>query len=138
MQEQFLPQMDPEPEMGAAAAAVCDTLPPHLRQNPSPTPSETATDNGGSVLFSPSALVQMVEMITQAMRGETQQMKQEMSNKMDAHTKTLREEMQCMGAGLQEGQEQLKREMEKNTRTVEQFKKGQGELLWATCWGRLV
>ena len=43
-----------------------------------------------------------------------------------------------MGAGLKEGQEQLKGEMEKNTRTVEQFKIGQGELLRATCWGRLV
>ena len=29
------PQMDPEPEMGAAAAAVCDAPPPHLRQSPS-------------------------------------------------------------------------------------------------------
>ena len=50
----------------------------------------------------------------------------------------LREEMQCMSAGLQEGQEQLKGEIENNTRTVEQFKIGQGELLRATCWGRLV
>ena len=69
----------------------------------------------------------------------------EMNNKMDGNTRkmegmaqTMREEMQCMGAGLKEGQEQLKGEMEKNTMAVEQFKKGQGELLWATCWGRLV
>ena len=70
------PQMDPEPEMGAAAAeaAVYDTPPPHLRQISSPTPSETATDNGGSVQLSPMVLAQMMEMITQAMRGETQQM----------------------------------------------------------------
>ena len=138
MQEQFLPQMDPEPEMGAAAAAVCDTLPLHLRQNPSPTPSETATDNGGSVLFSPLALAQMMEMITQAMRGETQQMNETMEKKMDGMTQTMREEMQCMGAGLQEGQEQLKGEIGKNMTAVEQFKIGQGELLRATCWGRLV
>ena len=40
MQEQIPPQMDLEPEMGAAAAeaAVCDTPHPHLRQIPSPTP----------------------------------------------------------------------------------------------------
>ena len=49
VQEQFFPQTDVEPEMGAAAAAEYGTLPPHLRQIPSPTPSETATDNGGSV-----------------------------------------------------------------------------------------
>ena len=63
MQGQFFPQKDPEPEMGAAAAY--DTSPPHLRQNPSPTPSETATDNGGAGLFSPSGIAQLMEMITQ-------------------------------------------------------------------------
>ena len=60
--------------MGAAAAAEYGTPPPHLRQIPSPTPSETATDNGGSVQLSPFTMAQMMEMITQAMRGETQQM----------------------------------------------------------------
>ena len=36
MQDESLPQMDPEPEMGAAAAeaAVYDTSPPPLHQNP--------------------------------------------------------------------------------------------------------
>ena len=34
VEEQELPEMDPEPEMGAAAAAVYDTSPPPLRQNP--------------------------------------------------------------------------------------------------------
>ena len=111
--------------------------PPHLRQIPSPTPSETATDNGGSVQLSPSVLVQMMEMITQAMRGETQQMNANLNEKMDGMAQTMREEMQCRGAGLQEGQEQLKGEMEKNTTAVKQFKIGQGELLRATCWERL-
>ena len=46
----------------------------------------------------------------------------------------LREEMQCMGAGLQEGQEQLKGEIGKNMTAVEGFKMGQGELRRATCW----
>ena len=41
VQEQFLPQPDPEPEMGTAAAAAYDTSPPPLRQNP-PIPAETA------------------------------------------------------------------------------------------------
>ena len=64
-----------------------------------------------------------------------------MSKNMDAHTQTIREEMQCMGAGLQDGldkvkggQDQLKGEMKRNTRTAEEFKIGQGELLRATCW----
>ena len=39
-QEQSPPQMDLEPEMGAAAA--CDTSPPLLHQNPSPIPAESA------------------------------------------------------------------------------------------------
>ena len=57
----------------------------------------------------------------------------------------LREEMQCMGAGLQngldkvkEGQEQLKGEIGKNMTAVKEFKIGQGELLRVTCWWRLV
>jgi len=51
VEEHELPQTDPEPEMGAAAAAAYDIPPPILRQSPSPAPSETATDNGGSVLL---------------------------------------------------------------------------------------
>ena len=83
-EEQFIPpQMDPEPEMGAAAveAAVYDTPPPHLRQIPSPTPSETETDGGGSVLL-PPLIAQMVEKITQAMRGEMQRVGKEMNNEI--------------------------------------------------------
>ena len=77
-------QMDPKPEMGAAAAeaAVYDTPTPHLRQIPSSAPSETATNNGGSVQSSPFTMVQMMEMITQAMRGETWEMKQEMKEEI--------------------------------------------------------
>ena len=130
--------MDLEPEMGAAAAeaAVYDTPPLHLRQIPSPTPSETATDNGGSVQLSPTALAQMVEMFGQVMSGEmdskmkanlkenAKEIKESMNARMEANTsrmeQTMREEMQCMGAGLQGG--------------LEQVKKGNGELLRATCW----
>ena len=137
-EQQIPPQMDLEPEMGTAAveAAVYDTPPPHLRQIPSPTPSETATENGGAGLFSPSVITQMVEMITQAMRGEMQQMESKMNGnarqlenkmegmeekmegntkKMEANTNGMREEMkemrgemQCMGAGLLDGLDKLK------------------------------
>ena len=75
------PQMDPKLEMGAATAAADFATPPHLRQIPSTTPSETATDNGGAGLSSPSAIAQMMERITQAMRGETREMMQGMEKK---------------------------------------------------------
>ena len=78
-EQELPPQMDPRTKM----AAVCDTPPPHLRQIPSPTPSEIATHNVGSVQSSPFTMVQMMEMITQAMRGETQQMEE----KMEGNTK---------------------------------------------------
>ena len=64
VEEQELPQMDPEAEMGAAAAAADFATPPLLRQTPSPVPSKTATDNGGAGLFSPSGIGQLMEMIT--------------------------------------------------------------------------
>ena len=54
---------------------------------------------------------------------------------------TMREEMQCMGAGLQDGldkvkggEDQLKGEIGKNMTAVEEFKIGQEELRRATCW----
>ena len=67
------PQMDPKPEMGAAAAeaAAYDTSPPPLRQNP------------------PIRLEQsVVDVILQAING--------MNNKMDGMAQTMREEMQCI------------------------------------------
>ena len=113
-EEQFIPpQMDAEPEMGAAAAeaAVYDTPPPHLRQIPSPTPSETG--NGGAGLFSPSVVTQLMEMITQAMNGNAQRMEanlkananemKEETNGMKEQMKEMRGEMQQIGRGLQAG-----------------------------------
>ena len=74
VEEQELPQTDPEPEMGAAAAAVYDTSPPLLR-NPPPIPAETAH---------PSVL----DMILQAM-NEMKTNAQEMNNKMDGMSKNM-------------------------------------------------
>ena len=133
-----LPQPNPESEMGAAAEAMYDTPLPHLRQIPSPAPSETATDNGGSVLLEPSVIARMVEMITQAMEkkmetnacrmenkidGVNKQMETNtneiktnacrMNNNMEANTQTLRGEMQRMGLELQKGQGALKEELKK-------------------------
>ena len=77
VQEQFLPQMNPEHEMGAAAAVAYDTSPSLLR-NPPPIPAETAH---------PSApdMAQLFAMLA------------EINNKMDdmeENTQTLRGEMQ--------------------------------------------
>jgi len=106
--------------------------PPQLRQIQSPAPSETETNGGGSVLLSPLVITQMVEMITQAMRGEMQQMGSKidgvnkqmetstnemktnacrMNNNMEANTQSLRGEMQRMGLDLQVGQGALKEEL---------------------------
>ena len=68
MEEQFIPpQMDPEPEMGAAAAGavVYDTSPPPLHRGPSPIPAETA--NPGAF-----DMAQLIAMPAE-MRGETRE-----------------------------------------------------------------
>ena len=103
-QEQSLPQMDPEPEMGTAAAY--DTSPPLLHQNP-PILAESAQPNTIDIGRLLATLAGMEDNMNERM--------QQMNNKMDGNTRemegmtqTMREEMQCMGAGLQEGQEQLK------------------------------
>ena len=119
VQEQFFPQMDPEPEMGAAAAY--DIPPPLLRQSPSPAPSETTTDNGGSVLLSPSVLAQMMEMFRQVMSGDMQQMKigidenaQQMegiNSKMDTNAKEIKEEMNGMNNKMEANTNGMREEM---------------------------
>ena len=125
-QEQFPPQTDPEPEMGAAAAAVYVTSPPLLR-NPPPIPAETAH---------PSVL----DMILQAM-NEMKTNAQEMNNKMDGMTKTLRDEMRKMGQCLQAGIMATPRagtnELGGSARAV-RLAVGAGEkkLIRETCWAR--
>ena len=94
VEEQELPQTNPEPEMGAAAAAEYDTSPSLLR-NPPPIPAGTAR---------PSAL----DMILQAMEANTRRMENKMkedTNGMREEMKEMRGEMQNMGAGLQKGLE---------------------------------
>ena len=111
------PQMDPEPEMGAAAAY--DTSPPPLHQNPSPIPAETAHQIAPDM----AQLFAMLAVMNNKLDGNTRKMEgmeNSMGKKMEGMAQTMREEMQCMGAGLQGG--------------LEQFKKGQRELLRATCW----
>ena len=75
VEEQELPQTNTKLEMGAAAADIA--TPPLLRQIPSPTPSETVSDNGGSVPLSP-LLTQIVEAFAQVMKEEMRKMRGEM------------------------------------------------------------
>ena len=111
IQEQELPQLNPEPEMAAAHGAP----PSPLRQSPSPLPSETATDRGDSASSDAAEFCRVGEMLMRMMQGmkeeinknmdgmnekmetNTNEIKNEMEKKMDAHTQTLREEMQQMG-----------------------------------------
>ena len=65
-------------------------LPTSVESPPRP-PSETATETGGSVQLAPSVLAQMVEMITQAMRGEMQQMKSGMDGNAQQMEKKWKE-----------------------------------------------
>ena len=125
-QEQFFPpQMDPEPEMCAAAAeaAVYDTSPPLLHQNPPLIPAETVHPSVPDM----AQLCAMLAGVTAAMHQMQGEIKNSMEKKMDGMAQTVREEMQCMGAGLQNGLEEVKG-------GLEQLKKGNGELRRATRW----
>ena len=74
-QDESLPQTDPEPEMGVAAAAVYDTSPPLLR-NPPPIPAETAHQSAPDMAQLFAMLAEMnndmdaMEANTQTLRGE--------------------------------------------------------------------
>ena len=88
--------------MGVAAAAEYDTAPPHLRQNPSPAPSETTTDRGDSASSGSAEINRVGEMLMRMMQG----MKDEMRTNMEANTNKMEEmrgEMRQMGQCLQAG-----------------------------------
>ena len=95
-QEQFPPQTDPEPKMGAAAAeaAVYDTSPSLLR-NPPPIPAETAHPSAPDM----AQLFAMLAEMNKKMDTNAQGMKSE----MDENMQKLRGEMQNMGRCLQAG-----------------------------------
>ena len=115
MQEQSLPQMNPKPEMGAAAAAKYDTSPPLLHQNPPPNPAETAR---------PSAL----DIILQAKDAHTQAF----INNMRA----LRGEMRQMGHGLQAGIMATPRAGSSELKGSAPA--GEDRVIRETCWARRV
>ena len=109
-EERFIPpQMDPEPEMGAAAAeaAVYDTSPSLPHQNPSPIPAETAQPGTFD-------LAQLVAILA-GMRRETREMKQEMKEEIKNNANGMKQEM--------------KEEIKNNTKGMrEQMKAMRGEM----------
>ena len=100
-QEQFPPQMDPEPEMGAAAAY--DTSFPPLHQNP-PILAESAQLS----MFDMGRLLAVLAGMDDRMENSMGKKMEGMNAKMDGMARTMREEMQCMGAGLQGGARTIK------------------------------
>ena len=88
-QDESLPQTNPKPEMGAAAAAS-DTPPPHLRQSPSPLPSEATTDRGNPASSGSFDMNQVGEMLMG------------MRKQMDTSTNKLRGEMKEMGGEMRQ------------------------------------
>ena len=123
VQEQFPPQTNPEPEMGAAATAL--DPPPPLRQNPSPAPDGSTPDNGELTAAGFADMRGMFDALMGAMRVNAQQMGNEMrvmnekmenniNEKMEANTKkmeanmrgemkAMRSEMRRVGQCLQAG-----------------------------------
>ena len=115
VQEQFFPQLNPEPEMGAAAAVAYDTS-PSLLQNPPPIPAETVHPSVpdmaqicAMLAGVTSAMQQMQKGMDTSINGMEKKMETNacrMENKMDGNTKKMEEmrgEMQKMGHGLQAG-----------------------------------
>ncbi len=101
MQVDYSPQINAESAMGAAAgAAVYDTPPPLLRQNPSSVPGGSAPDNGEATATRPLDMAQLLEILLAKMDGNALEAKNMMKNEM----KEMRGEMQRMGRNLQEGQ----------------------------------
>ena len=114
--------MDPEPEMGAAAAeaAVYDTSPPPLYQNP-PTLAESAQP----VTIDMTQLVAILAGIKNEISEKANRMEEKMegnTKKMEANTRGIKEEMkdemkkmrgemQNMGQNLRRGQGALEKEL---------------------------
>ena len=98
VQEQELPQPNPEPEMGAATAAVYDTSPSLLR-NPPPIPAETAHPSASDMaqLFAMLAEIQSIaQQLGNEIRGMNEKMDtnaQQMKNDMKDEMKKMRGEM---------------------------------------------
>ena len=93
------PQMDPEPGMGAAAAeaAVYDTSPPPLYQNP-PILAESAQPG----TFDMAQLVAILTGMENRMENNINNKMDGMNKKMEANTNEMKEEISKQHTGIQE------------------------------------
>ena len=103
-EQELPPQMDPKPEM----AAVYDTSPPLLHQNPPPIPAETVrpgTPDMAQICAMLAAMSVNMEANTREIKNNTrEEIKNNvnrMENKMEANTKGMREEMKEMRGEMQ-------------------------------------
>ena len=117
-EQELPPQMDPKPEMGTAAAeaAVHDTSPPPLYQNPPPIPAETVrlsaidmTQLVAILAGIKNEINERAQRMESNMKGNAQRMESKMGSmneKMGTNAdkmEKMRGEMQKMGHGLQAG-----------------------------------
>ena len=165
-EEQFTPpQMDPEPEMGAAAAeaAVYDTSPPLPHQNPSPIPAETAhlsAPNIAQLIAMLAGLNARMEGMESNMNGNAQQMENKMdgmNEKMEANTNgmnEMKEEIKNNTNGMREEMKEMRGEMRQVGRCLQEGKMatpragsselkgsapaGEDRAIRETCWARRV
>ena len=98
MQEQISPQMDPEPEMGAAEAAKYDTSPSPPHQHPPPILAESAQPG----TFDMGRLLAVLTAMNEEIKANTREIKNN-TNKMDENMRTMWGETQSVGQCLQAG-----------------------------------
>ena len=109
VEEQELPQTNPEPEMGVAAAtaAVYDTSPPLLHQTPPPILAESVHPSAPDLARLFAVLAQM-ETNTNRMENKMEanlkenakQIKEEMKEEMEKMRGEMRQMGQCLQAGI--------------------------------------
>jgi len=132
-----LPQPNPEPEMGAAAAAVYDTSPPPLRQNP-PILAESAQSSAPDM----AQLFAMLAGVNATM--------QQMNNKIDGSTNGMKDEMEkmrgemqqmgrCLQAGIMAPPRAGTNELGGSATAVRPaVGAGEEKIIWETCWASSV
>ena len=134
MQFELPPQINPEPEMGAAVAAEYDTSPSLLR-NPPPIPAGTAHP-------STPDMAQLFAMLVEMRNGINNKM-DEMSKNMDANMQAFRSDMralrgetrqvgQCLQAGIMAPPRAGTNELKGSAPA------GADQIIWGTCWERVV
>ena len=106
--QELPPQMDPEPEMGAAAAeaAVYDTSPPLPHQNPSPIPAETVHPSEPDM----AQLCAMLVGVTAAMQQMQGEIKNN-TNEMNGNAQQMESKMDGMKEEIKNNTQAFKSDM---------------------------